>query len=133
MTSPYLEPKTAEKERLEERYKIREWICGGLDKWTLALEQKTAGFEIISNLVRYCHIYQGRCTDLPETTHFMPLVEGFVEKMEKKVSAWNSWTSQTGSANDVCDILSARPRDTQDYRGWKECQVQILNSTPFFI
>ena len=84
MTSPYLKTEVAEKERLEERYKIREWINGGLDKWTLALEQKTAGFEIISNLVRYCHIYMGRCTDLPETTHLMPLVEGFVERMETK-------------------------------------------------
>jgi len=44
MTSPYLKTEVAEKERLEERYKIREWINGGLDKWTLALEQKTAGF-----------------------------------------------------------------------------------------
>ena len=84
MTSPYLEPKVAKKEYLEDRYRIREWMIGGLDKWTLALEQKTGGFEIISNLVRYCHIYMGRCSDLPETTHVMPLVEGFVEKMEKK-------------------------------------------------
>ena len=84
MTSPYLEPKAAKKEYLEDRYRIREWMIGGLDKWTLALEQKTGGFEIISNLVRYCHIYMGRCSDLPETTHVMPLVEGFVEKMEKK-------------------------------------------------
>ena len=84
MTSPYLEPKTAKKEYLEDRYRIREWMIGRLDKWTLALEQKTGGFEIISNLVRYCHIYMGRCSDLPETTHVMPLVEGFVEKMEKK-------------------------------------------------
>ena len=84
MTSPYLEPKLAQKEYLEQRYKIRAWINGGLDKWTLALEQKTDGFEIISNLVRYCHIYLKSCTDLPETTHLMPLVEGFVEKMEKK-------------------------------------------------
>ena len=84
MTSPYLEPKFAEKERLEERYKIREWLNGGLDNWTLALEQKIHPFEIISNLVRYCHIYQGRCTDLPETTHLMPLVKGFVERMETK-------------------------------------------------
>jgi len=84
MTSPYLEPKAAKKEYLEDRYRIREWMIGGLDKWTLALEQKTGGFEIISNLVRYCHIYMGRCSDLPETTHVMPLVEGFVEKMERK-------------------------------------------------
>ena len=84
MTSPYLKTEVAEKERLEERYKIREWINGGLDNWTLALEQKIHPFEIISNLVRYCHIYQGRCTDLPETTHLMPLVEGFVERMETK-------------------------------------------------
>ena len=84
MTSPYLEPKIAKKEYLEDRYRIREWMIGGLDKWTLALEEKTGGFEIISNLVRYCHIYMGRCSDLPETTHVMPLVEGFVEKMEKK-------------------------------------------------
>jgi hypothetical protein len=84
MTSPYLEPKAAKKEYLEDRYRIREWMIGRLDKWTLALEQKTGGFEIISNLVRYCHIYMGRCSDLPETTHVMPLVEGFVEKMEKK-------------------------------------------------
>ena len=84
MTSPYLEPKVAKKEYLEDRYRIREWMIGGLDKWTLALEEKTGGFEIISNLVRYCHIYMGRCSDLPETTHVMPLVEGFVEKMEKK-------------------------------------------------
>ena len=84
MTSPYLEPKAAKKEYLEDRYRIREWMIGGLDKWTLALEEKTGGFEIISNLVRYCHIYMGRCSDLPETTHVMPLVEGFVEKMEKK-------------------------------------------------
>ena len=84
MTSPYLEPKAAKKEYLEDRYRIREWMIGGLAKWTLALEQKTGGFEIISNLVRYCHIYMGRCSDLPETTHVMPLVEGFVEKMEKK-------------------------------------------------
>ena len=84
MTSPYLEPKAAKKEYLEDRYRIREWMIGGLDKWTLALEQKTGGFEIISNLVRYCHIYMGRCSNLPETTHVMPLVEGFVEKMEKK-------------------------------------------------
>ena len=85
MTSPYLEPKAAKKEYLEDRYRIREWMIGGLDKWTLALEQKTGGFEIISNLVRYCHIYMGRCSDLPETTHVMPLVEGFVEKMEKNI------------------------------------------------
>ena len=84
MTSPYLEPNSAEKERLEERYKIRAWINGGLDKWTLALEQKTHPFEIISNLVRYCNIYMSRCTDLPETTHFIPLIEDFVEKIEKK-------------------------------------------------
>ena len=84
MTSPYLEPKAAKKEYLEDRYRIREWMIGRLDKWTLALEQKTGGFEIISNLVRYCHIYMGRCSDLPETTHVMSLVEGFVEKMEKK-------------------------------------------------
>ena len=84
MTSPYLEPKIAKKEYLEDRYRIREWMIGGLDKWTLALEEKTGGFEIISNLIRYCHIYMGRCSDLPETTHVMPLVEGFVEKMEKK-------------------------------------------------
>ena len=84
MTSPYLEPKAAKKEYLEDRYRIREWMIGRLDKWPLALEQKTGGFEIISNLVRYCHIYMGRCSDLPETTHVMPLVEGFVEKMEKK-------------------------------------------------
>ena len=84
MTSPYLKTEVAEKERLEERYKIREWINGGLDNWTLALEQKTHGFEIISNLVRYCHIYMGKCTDLTETTHLMPLVEGFVERMETK-------------------------------------------------
>jgi len=84
MTSPYLKPEVAQKEYLEERYKIREWINGGLDNWTLALEQKTEGFEIISNLVRYCHIYMGRCADLPETTHPMPLVEGFVERMETK-------------------------------------------------
>ena len=84
MTSPYLEPKAAKKEYLEDRYRIREWMIGRLDKWTLALEQKTGGFEIISNLVKYCHIYMGRCSDLPETTHVMPLVEGFVEKMEKK-------------------------------------------------
>ena len=84
MTSPYLEPKAAKKEYLEDRYRIREWMIGGLDKWTLALEQKTGGFEIISNLVKYCHIYMGRCSALPETTHVMPLVEGFVEKMEKK-------------------------------------------------
>jgi len=84
MSSPYLEPNSAEKERLEERYKIRAWINGGLDKWTLALEQKTYGFEIISNLVRYCNIYMSRCTDLPKTTHFIPLIEDFVEKIEKK-------------------------------------------------
>ena len=84
MISPYLKTEVAEKERLEERYKIREWINGGLDNWTLALEQKTHPFEIISNLVRYCHIYMGKCTDLPETTHLMPLVEGFVERMETK-------------------------------------------------
>ena len=84
MTSPYLEPRLAQKEYLEQRYKIRAWINGGLDRWTLALEQKTDGFEIISNLVRYCNIYLKSCTDLPETTHLMPLVEGFVEKMEKK-------------------------------------------------
>ena len=84
MTSPYLEPRLAQKEYLEQRYKIRAWINGGLDRWTLALEQNTDGFEIISNLVRYCHIYLKSCTDLPETTHLMPLVEGFVEKMEKK-------------------------------------------------
>ena len=84
MSSPYLEPNSAEKERLEERYKIRAWINGGLDKWTLALEQKTNGFEIISNLVRYCNIYMSRCTDLPKTTHFIPLIEDFVEKIEKK-------------------------------------------------
>ena len=84
MTSPYLEPNSAEKERLEQRYKIREWVNGGLDKWTLALEQKTHPFEIISNLVRYCNIYMSRCTDLPETTHFIPLIEDFVEKIEKK-------------------------------------------------
>jgi len=84
MTSPYLEPNSAEKERLEQRYKIREWINGGLDKWTLALEQKIHPFEIISNLVRYCNIYMSRCTDLPKTTHFIPLIEDFVEKIEKK-------------------------------------------------
>jgi len=87
MTSPYLKTEVAQKEYLEERYKIREWINGGLDNWTLALEQKTNGFEIISNLVRYCNIYMSRCTDLqdlPETSHFIPLVEGFVEKIEKK-------------------------------------------------
>ena len=81
MSSVYLKE---DLQYLEKRYKIRTWIVGGLDKWTLALEQKTHPFEIISNLVRYCHIYMGRCTDLPETTHFMPLVESFVEKMEKK-------------------------------------------------
>ena len=84
MRSPYLEPNSAAKERLEERYKIRAWINGGLDKWTLALEQKTHPFEIISNLVRYCNIYMSRCTGLPETTHFIPLIEDFVEKIEKK-------------------------------------------------
>ena len=94
MTSPYLEPKVAKKEYLEDRYRIREWMIGRLDKWTLALEQKTGGFEIISNLVRYCHIYMGRCSDLPETTHVMPLVEGFVEKMEKKYGKYKScWSN----------------------------------------
>ena len=123
MISPYLKTEVAEKERLEERYKIREWINGGLDNWTLALEQKTHPFEIISNLVRYCHIYMGKCTDLPETTHLMPLVEGFVERMETKYPLGTPGTCQTGSANDVCDILSARSRDTQDYRGWEKYQV----------
>ena len=89
MTSPYLEPKTAEKERLEERYKIREWITSGMDKWTLALEQKIHGFEIISNLVRYCHIYMAKCTDRPEPTHLVPLVEDFVKKMAKKYPLGN--------------------------------------------
>jgi hypothetical protein len=84
MTSSYLKTEIAEKERLEERYKIREWITSGMDKWTLALEQKTHPFEIISNLVRYCNIYMSRCTDLPKTTHFIPLIEDFVEKIEKK-------------------------------------------------
>ena len=84
MTSSILKTEIAEKEYLEERYKIRAWINGGLDKWTLALEQKTNGFEIISNLVRYCNIYMSRCTDLPKTTHFIPLIEDFVEKIEKK-------------------------------------------------
>ena len=84
MTSSYLKTEIAEKERLEERYKIREWITSGMDKWTLALEQKTHPFEIISNLVRYCNIYMSRCTDLPKTTHFIPLIEDFVEKIDKK-------------------------------------------------
>ena len=84
MSSSYLKPEISQKERLEERYKVRAWINGGLDKWTLALEQKTYGFEIISNLVRYCNIYMSRCTGLPETTHFIPLIEDFVEKIEKK-------------------------------------------------
>ena len=48
------------------------------------IKQKTNGFEIISNLVRYCNIYMSRCTDLPKTTHFIPLIEDFVEKIEKK-------------------------------------------------
>ena len=65
----------------------------------------------------------GRCTDLPETTHSNAVSRRVCRKNGKKVSAWNSWTSQTGSANDVCDILSARSRDTQDYRGWKKYQV----------
>ena len=84
MSSSYLKPEISQKERLEERYKVRAWINGGLDKWTLALEQKTYGFEIISNLIRYCNIYMSRCTGLPETTHFIPLIEDFVEKIEKK-------------------------------------------------
>tara|TARA_B110001454_G_scaffold198901_1_gene203332 strand:+ start:398 stop:766 length:369 start_codon:yes stop_codon:yes gene_type:complete len=82
MISPYLKPKIAEKEYLEQRYKVRAWITGGLDKMTLAMEQQTHGFEIMSNLVRYCHIYSYRCTE-PDT-HSMPLVQGFVEKMEER-------------------------------------------------
>ena len=86
MSSVYLKE---DLQYLEQRYKIRTWIVGGLDKWTLALEQKTHGFEIISNLVRYCYIYMGKCTDRPEPTHLMPLVEDFVEKMAKKYPPGN--------------------------------------------
>ena len=85
MTSPYLDPESIERNRLEMRAAIRRSIIVILGKWAAELEKKNvSGLEIIRNLALYCCIYMSRCKQCVETEDEMPMVEDFAKRMAKR-------------------------------------------------
>ena len=86
MSSSYLNPESIKTNKLKERYRLRCKLCDDLDKWTSQLQKRNvSGAEIMSNLLRYCHIYASRCTDLPEDEEKVKDdVFSFIENVGKK-------------------------------------------------
>ena len=85
MTSPYLDPESIERNRLEIRSAIRRSIIVILGKWAAELEKKNvSGLEIIRNLALYCCIYMSRCKQCVETEDEMKMVEDFAIRMAKR-------------------------------------------------
>ena len=86
MSSSYLNPESIKTNKLKERYRLRCKLCDDLDKWTSQLEKRNvSGAEIMRNLLRYCHIYTSRCTNLPEDEEkVQDDVFSFIENVGKK-------------------------------------------------
>ena len=85
MEKEKLESQPIEQNLLEIRYRIRRLLIEQLDNWTLELEKKKIpGAEIMKNLVRYCHLYMSRCTDMSDIQHYMPMVKNFIDEIDKK-------------------------------------------------
>ncbi len=85
MTSPYLDPESIERNRLELRCAIRHNLIDQLGRWAAELEtQSVPGLEIIRNLALYCCIYMSRCKQCVETEDEMKMVVDFAIRRAKR-------------------------------------------------